>query len=348
MSSPLSPGGEVVSTIRRAVLLAGLGSLVVAVAFGLLMGKTLADPLRGLAQTARRMADGDLAARAPEARRDEIGSLARQFNSMAASLEASFRDLRAERDSLRRFIADASHELRTPITALATFNELLQGSAEADPAARREFLAESAAQLARLQWITSNLLDLSRLDAGIASLALGVHPAGDILQEAASGLRVLAAEKGVSLEVQAPSPPIPLACDRDRVVLALSNLFANAVKFTPAGGSVRAEVLPGGDPQEDAVIFRVRDTGCGIEPVDMPRIFERFFRGSNAPGEQPAGGSSGGVGLGLAIVQSVARAHGGSVSAHSSPGEGSTFDLVLPLGRATAAPPGRATAPPGA
>lgn len=338
MSSPLSPGGEVIATIRRAVLLAGIGSLVVAVAFGLLMGKTLADPLRALAQTARRMADGDLAARAPGSRRDEIGSLARQFNSMAESLEASFRDLRAERDSLRRFIADASHELRTPITALATFNELLQGSAADDPAARREFLEESAAQLARLQWITANLLDLSRLDAGIASLALGEHPAGDILQQAAAGLRVLAADKGVALEVRVPDPPATLSCDRDRVVLALSNLLANAVKFTPGGGAVRAEVLSSGEgPQSGSVTFRVSDTGCGIEPGDMPRIFERFFRGRNAAAEQQAGagapgaGAPGGVGLGLAIVQSVARAHGGSVAARSSPGEGSTFDLVLPV-----------------
>jgi signal transduction histidine kinase len=331
MSSPLSPSGEVLAVLRRAVLLAGIGSLVVAVAFGLLMGKTLTDPLRGLAQTARRMADGDLAARAPDRRRDEIGSLARQFNSMAASLETSFRDLRSERDSLRRFIADASHELRTPITALATFNELLQGSAAADPAAREEFLAESAAQLKRLEWITANLLDLSRLDAGIASLTMGEHSAGDILSEAAAGVRLLAAEKRVALEVRAPEVPLLLTCDRDRMVLAVLNLLSNAVKFTPAGGSVSASAVVEQGPQASAVLFRVRDTGPGIDPEDLPRIFERFFRGRNAGDDAPGReGPVGGVGLGLAIVQSVARAHGGSVTAHSAPGEGSTFDLAVP------------------
>ncbi len=244
------------------------------------MGKTLTDPLRGLAQAARRMADGDLAARAPDGRRDEIGGLARQFNSMAASLESSFRDLRAERDSLRRFVADASHELRTPITALSTFNELLQGSAAADPAAREEFLLESAAQLKRLEWITANLLDLSRLDAGIASLTMGEHSAQDILLEAAAGVRILAAEKGVLLEVRAGGAPLGLSCDRDRMVLAVSNLLSNAVKFTPPGGSVSAEAAveqgPGAAPSSFA---------CATPaPASTPPTSRGSSRGSSAAG----------------------------------------------------------------
>jgi signal transduction histidine kinase len=327
MASPLSPSGEVIATMRGAILLSGLGSLVVAVAFGLLMGKTIADPLRGLAQVARRMAGGDLAARASDARRDEIGGLARQFNSMAESLEGSFRDLRAERDSLRRFIADASHELRTPLTALATFNELLQGSAAEDAAVREEFLRESAAQLKRLEWITVNLLDLSRLDAGIASLDIGEHEAADILQEAAAGFRVLATEKGMGLELGLPASPLPLTCDRDRMVLALSNLIANSVKFTQPGGAVSAGV----GPVEGGVRFVVRDTGPGIDADELPRVFERFYRGRNAATHAAdASGGVEGAGLGLSIVQSVARAHGGQVRVESTPGVGSTFIVEIP------------------
>ncbi|MER3514529.1 MAG: two-component sensor histidine kinase, partial [Chloroflexota bacterium] len=111
-------------------------------------------------------ASGDLSTRAPVHGEDEIGQLARQFNQMAAHLEASFAQLSAERDALRRFIADASHELRTPITALQNFLDLVQGPAAEDPAARSEFLAESQKQVSRLEWITQNLLDLSRLEAG--------------------------------------------------------------------------------------------------------------------------------------------------------------------------------------
>ncbi|MGA2480501.1 MAG: HAMP domain-containing sensor histidine kinase, partial [Spirochaetia bacterium] len=315
VSSPLSLGGEALRPVRSAVALSGLGSLAIAIAVGLLIGRTISDPLRSLAGTARRMAQGDLTARAAGGRRDEIGQLARQFNGMAESLEGSFRDLRSERDSLKRFVADASHELRTPITALATFNELLQGSAAEDPAARNEFLRESQVQLARLQWITANLLDLSRLDAGIAGLSLGRHAAADILEAALAGHRAPAREKDITLSVAPVDPGLAVSCDRNRVEMALSNLVANAVKFTPAGGSVSVHAKA----RDGRAIFSVKDSGPGIATEDLPMIFERFYRGRGA--------GSDGAGLGLAIVQSVARAHGGTVSVQSTPGAGSTFTL---------------------
>jgi signal transduction histidine kinase len=323
MSSPLSLGGEVIGPMRNAVLLSGLGSLAIAVAVGLLIGKTLSDPLRSLAGTARSMADGDLSVRAPAARRDEIGQLARQFNAMAQNLEASFRDLRSERDSLKRFIADASHELRTPITALATFNELLQGSASDDAAARQEFLRESQAQLARLQWITANLLDLSRLDAGIASLTIGRHPAAEIVETAVKGAAALAQKKSVSLSIEKSDPGLLLDCDRGRVEMAVSNLVINAVKFVQERGSVSVRV----EAAHGRARFVVADNGPGIPQDEIPLIFERFYRGRQAAKD--------GAGLGLAIVQSVARAHGGTVEVQSAPGAGSVFTLVIPVGSST-------------
>jgi signal transduction histidine kinase len=319
VSSPLSLGGEALRPVRSAVALSGLGSLAIALAVGLFIGRTISDPLRSLAGTARRMAQGDLSARAASLRRDEIGQLSRQFNAMAESLEGSFRDLRSERDSLKRFVADASHELRTPITALATFNELLQGSAAEDPAARSEFLRESQQQLARLQWITSNLLDLSRLDAGIAGLSLGRHAAADIVEAAAAVHRAAAREKDISLSLAPVDGGLVVSCDRTRVEMALSNLVANAVKFSPPGGTVGI----GAEGRDGRAVFTVTDGGPGISAEDLPMIFERFYRGRAAAKE--------GAGLGLAIVQSVARAHGGSVSVQSRPGAGSTFTLEIPL-----------------
>jgi len=323
MSSPLSLGGQAIGPMRNAVLLSGLGSLAIAVAVGLLIGKTLSDPLRSLAGTARSMADGDLSARAPAGGLDEIGELARQFNAMAQSLEASFRDLRSERDSLKRFIADASHELRTPITALATFNELLQGSASEDAAARREFLRESQAQLARLQWITANLLDLSRLDAGIASLTMGRHSAADIVEAAVTGAAALAQKKGVSLSIEKGDPGLLLDCDRGRVEMAVSNLAINAVKFVQEHGSVSVRV----EDRDGQARFVVTDNGPGIPQEELPMIFDRFYRGRNTAND--------GAGLGLAIVQSVARAHGGTVEVQSAPGAGSVFTLVIPVRSST-------------
>ncbi len=323
LSGPLSLSGETLRPMRNAVYFSGLGSLVVALAVGLLFGRTISDPLRSLAATAHRMADGDLGARAASGRGDEIGALARQFNAMAESLEKSFRELRAERDSLKRFVADASHELRTPITALATFNELLQGSAARDEAARQEFLRESQAQLTRLQWITTNLLDLSRLDAGIASLTMGLHPAADMVQAAVKGAAALAQKKGVSLAIDSGDPGVRLECDRGRVEMAISNLVTNAVKFVQETGSVTVSV----QSAEGRVRFVVGDNGPGIPPEEIPVIFERFTRGNHPEND--------GAGLGLAIVQSVARAHGGTVGVKSVPGKGSVFTLELPAARST-------------
>ncbi len=320
MSSPLSLSKQALGPMRNSILLSGFGALVVAVIAGFLIGRTISDPLRSLAGTARTMARGDLSARAPTDRKDEIGDLARQFNGMAESLETSFRDLRAERDSLKRFVADASHELRTPITALATFNELLQGSAADDPAARQEFLRESQGQLARLQWITTNLLDLSRLDAGIAGLPVGRHAASDLVESAVAASRAEARRKDLALEISEADPSLVIMCDGQRVQIALSNLVANAVKFVQSGGRVLVHVSSG----HGLVKFSVQDNGPGISAEEQALIFDRFYRGKGAPGD--------GAGLGLAIARSVAQAHGGRVTVQSAPGIGSTFTLEIPVG----------------
>ncbi len=162
-----SPGGQALEAMRQALLLAGLGAAAIAVVAGLLVGRSLTAPLLALAESATRMSSGDLAVRAPEGGLGEIGQLSYQFNRMAERLQASFTAISTERDALRRFIADASHEMRTPITALRNFIELMQGPAAADAPAQEEFLAESHQQVQRLEWITQNLLDLSRMDAGL-------------------------------------------------------------------------------------------------------------------------------------------------------------------------------------
>jgi signal transduction histidine kinase len=309
---------EALGATRQAFLLAAAGATLVAVLVGLLVSRGLAAPVRELTVVAGKMSSGDLSVRAPVCGRSEIGQLAGQFNQMAERLEASFADLAAERDALRRFIADASHELRTPITALRNFNDLLQGAAADDPVARAEFLVESHTQLERLEWITRNLLDLSRFDAGLVALELMDHDAGEIIEAVVSALRPLAHEKGIDLLIWQPVLSIDLYCDRARVELALSNLLDNALKFTPSGG----QVAIGAEIRGSDVRIWVRDTGRGIDPVDLSHIFDRFYRGQ--------GSHADGSGLGLAIVQSIAQAHGGQVLVESEPDAGSLFTIKLP------------------
>jgi signal transduction histidine kinase len=315
-------GAEALATTQNAFVVAGLGAGLIAAVVGLVVGRGLTAPLNTLTAATTRMSSGDLSARAPVHSTDEIGQLAAQFNQMAAHLEASFAQLSAERDTLRRFIADASHELRTPITALRNFIDLMQGAAANDAAARAEFLVESQKQLTRLEWITSNLLDLSRLEAGLAALHLARHDVRELTNEVIAAFRPQAQDKGIALNVQLPPAPHEVQCDRARLEMALSNLIDNALKFTPSGGrvDVSAEV-------EGAVArWRVQDTGPGIGPADQPHIFERFYRGAH-PGRPGVEGS----GLGLAIVHSIVQAHGGRTWVESQPRHGSRFVVELPL-----------------
>ncbi|HEX3201131.1 MAG TPA: HAMP domain-containing sensor histidine kinase, partial [Actinomycetes bacterium] len=252
-----------------------------------------------------------------------------QFNAMAEKLEESVTIIRRDRDRSRDFLADVSHELRTPIAALLTFNELLKDQAGADPAARAEFLESSRVQLERLDWLAQNLLELSKLDSGLVLLDLRPEDLRASVEQAVEQSAATARRRGVDLTIDRPDTPIQIRHDPVRIGQVVANLVGNAIKFTPRGGRVRVEVRPeaGGSAS-----ITVADTGIGIEAAELPRIFDRFFRGSRAA---EARGS--GSGLGLAIVRSIVEMHGGTVSVESRPGAGSTFRVVLP---ASPRPPG--------
>jgi signal transduction histidine kinase len=308
---------EPLSAIRRALAIAAGASALLAIAVGLVMSRTLTSPIQNLAQAAAAMSSGDLTARAPVVGRDELAALARQFNQMADALHCSFEELAAERDTLRRFVADASHELRTPITALRTFNELLQGPAQHDRSARVEFLLESDAQIARLEWITRNLLDLSRWDGGMATLALADVEVGEVVTNAAAPFRALAQERQIELSVTAPEAPVVAEVDEQRLGMAVANLVDNAIKFTPSGGKVEVGVCPVGE----AVMIWVEDSGMGIGAEELPHIFERFYRSPRA--------TQNGSGLGLPIVERIIKAHGATILVESTEGRGSRFMITI-------------------
>jgi signal transduction histidine kinase len=310
-------GAETLATTQQAFLFAGVGTTLLAVLIGLFMGNRLAMPLRHLSSTASQMGEGNLAVRSSIHSQDEIGDLAGRLNQMAERLQTSFKQLEAERDALRRFIQDASHELRTPITALKNFNDLLLGPASGDAEVLTEFLTESQVQIDRLQWITQNLLNLSRIDAGLVQLECEDNDAGDLLMSASVPFKPLAADKGMQLIVNLPDPPLSVKCDSARMVLVLSNLVDNAIKYTAIGGQVEMSASQVGEK----VQFWVQDYGPGISEEDLPHIFERFYRGRNATGP--------GSGLGLSIVASLVQAHGGKVWAESEPGRGTKFIVEL-------------------
>lgn len=317
LSAGANISNQTLNTARRAFFLAGIASLLLACALGLWMGHRLTTPIVHLTQTTTRMSNGDLSVRASVSGNDEISELARQFNYMAEQLQNTFNQLAAERDALRRFIADASHELRTPITALRNYLDLLQSSAVKDQQIRDEFFAESQTQLDRLIWMTNNLLDLSRLDAGLIPLELASHDLHEMIEEVIHGFKSTIEERQMALLINVP-PSLSLYCDRHRMLMCLSNLFDNALRFTPQGGFIEI----GAQQEATQTTLWVRDSGPGIPTDDLPRIFERFYRGKNA--------SAYGSGLGLSIVQSIVKVHGGKVYAENHPEGGAKFTITLP------------------
>jgi signal transduction histidine kinase len=320
VSAPYTSRLTTLERVRSTLLFTGLLALVASLVVGIPAARRFTAPLARLRRASSRLAQGQLDERAPRSDIVEIDDLARQFNVMADRLSESLRLLEADRDRLREFVADVSHELRTPIAALRAFTEL-QGDGEVDEATRREFLDRSKEQISRLEWMSTNLLDLSRIDAGIFPLDMRPGDLRDPIRSVVEAHAELAEQRGVSLINEVPASPVILRFDRERIVQLLTNLVGNGLKFTPRGGEVRVELT---DVPEGATLV-VRDSGPGILAAELPHIFERFFRGTNV-GDARASGS----GLGLAIARSIVEMHGGEIEASSVVGAGSAFTVRLP------------------
>lgn len=333
-SNPLTDRAYVARQFVQTVIWVVLGALLLALVVGGILAQRLTGPLRVLRRAAVRMGEGNLSERVPEGQRmsqsgDEVAELTRQFNRMAARLEQSFATISADRDRLRQFVADVSHEVRTPLTALRTFNDLLRDGAGNDAATRDDFLSESARQIDRLDWLTHNLLDLSRLDAGLTPLALAPADLTATLREAVEANRPAATVRGITLEID--GAPLPVAHDPPRLLQALSNVVGNAVKFSPPGSTVRARTYT--DADTGNAVAEVRDEGPGIPQDEAPHVFDRFYRGrdANRAGE--------GSGLGLAIARAIVEAHGGAIAVVPMKGRGATMRITMPLSRAAAPAP---------
>jgi signal transduction histidine kinase len=270
-----------------------------AIGVALLTSQVLAhgmtSPLREMTAAARIMARGDYSRRVRATSRDEVGQLARAFNQMAADLDAADRQR-------RELIANVSHELRTPISALqAVLENLVDGVADPDTATLRTALAQTE----RLSRLVTELLDLSRIDAGVLRLDREEFAVADLLADVVAEAEVAAAaaERHVYF-VTAVAPVAATAyADRERLHQVVVNLLENAARHSPPGGTVTVDATAGAD---GGLTLVVADTGPGIAPAERYRVFERFTRGERATG--------GGTGLGLAIAQWVVELHGGTIA----------------------------------
>ena len=297
-----------VALIRRQILLSGGIALVVALLAGYLVARALSQRVGRLEQAARKVAAGDFSNPIRADSDDELGQLAAAFDDMQNQL--------ARLDRARKqFIASASHELRTPIFSLGGFLELLADE-ELDEETRRQFLDQLRGQVDRMRTLATELLDLSRLEAGALELRPEPTDVGQLAREVAGEFTPAAQRHSSRVRLDLPDEPIELECDPERVAQVLRILLDNALVHTPAGTGVRVSA----DRRNGHVRLEVSDLGLGIKRQNMPHIFEPFFTSN----EEPQG-----AGLGLAIARELAERMQGRLTVRSAPGS-TTFSLVLP------------------
>jgi two-component system OmpR family sensor kinase len=316
----LRPVEEAVNRLVRALALAGLLALAFASLVSWWVIRRGLRPVDRMVETAAAIAAGDLSRRVPDADPEtELGRLGTALNEMLGQIEAGIREREAAEARLRRFVADAAHELRTPLTSLRGYAELYRQGALPTHEAVGNAMGRIESEGARMARLVDDLLLLARTDQG---RALEREPVDlvRIAREAAGDFA--AADPGRPLMRDLEGTAV-VAGDPIRLRQAIDNLLANVRAHTPTGTPARVNVRRNGAWAE----VTVADEGPGIEPEDQPRIFERFWRGDPARGRTAAGGA----GLGLSIVDALVRAHGGTVAVDSSPGQGTTFTMRLPL-----------------
>jgi signal transduction histidine kinase len=329
--------------VLSAAFLFALGS---AALVGYLLSRQLVRRLERLGGAVEALAAGDLGQRVDEGRDDEVGQLARRFNTMAdrlastvAELDARTREAEFALAAKRELVANVSHELRTPLASISGHAEsLLMLGEGASPERREESLTVLHREARQLSHLVDDLFLLSTTESGGLPLTLREVNVGSVLGEVVAAFRPLARREGHITIVSDVEPDLPPAQgDRERIVQVLGNLVRNALRFTPEGGlvSLRAVRSPrtseGGSP--GVIVVTVEDTGAGIPTERLDRIFDRFYRGDDARDR-----ASGGAGLGLAIVRELVEAMGGTVSAASKVGEGSRLSFTLRIAPARTQP----------
>jgi two-component system sensor histidine kinase BaeS len=281
--------------------------------------------LSDLQHAARSLGEGVTTARAREGGHDEVASLAQTFNEMAGQLEERTRALENADRTRRQLLADVSHELSTPLAAIKGYVETLaMPDLGLDEPTRARYLGIVTEEAERLEHITGDLLDLARLEGGGGSLRMDQVSIQHLLERVHHRHERVVAERAITLDtIQAPAAELVYG-DPNRLEQALQNLVANAVRHTPDGGRVTVRA----DATDEAVTFAVEDTGPGIPPEHLPRIFDRFYKvDQSRTGTTLPSGS----GLGLSIVQAIVGRHDGRVSASNLPNGGARFEIVLPV-----------------
>lgn len=307
---------DFLNRMGRGLMFSAIGAGIVALLLGLALARTLTRPLRRLTAAIHAMAAGNLEQRVDITSHDEIGELAGAFNSMSTQLAHS-------NQARRQMTADIAHELRNPLMVMTGYIEALRDGVLRPTPERFDMMYEEAQHLQRL---VADLRTLSLADAGELALSPQVVDPFSLLMRVAEAYAPNAQKANITLAV-GPTVAVPtVKVDVERIVQVLANLVTNALRYTPAGGTITLGV----QAERDGVVLTVADTGEGIAPDVLPHVFDRFYRADTARSQN--GDESG---LGLAIVKSIVTSHGGTITVSSELGQGSTFAICLPAASTT-------------
>jgi signal transduction histidine kinase len=322
---PPAPQQSTIAIPREVALLLSLRSTVLLIVAAVLVAMVLFYParrrLRALEHAAQRLGEGDLGARAPQKGGDEIARLAAAFNRMAGELETRDAALRTS-DALRRqMMADVSHELKTPLTAMRGYVETLRMPEVVLDAERHDrYLETIDRETRRLERIVKDLLDLARYEGGGVVLQPRVFDIERLFENVAGRHERDAQTKGVAVRIHVDVHADQVVADPDRIEQAIENLVGNALRHTPAGGTITLSAAQA----EGAATLSVSDTGAGIAAEHLPHVFERFYKVDASRAAESTGS-----GLGLSITKAIVERHGGTIRVASQPGQ-TTFTVVLP------------------
>jgi two-component system, OmpR family, phosphate regulon sensor histidine kinase PhoR len=310
-----------VADIRSQILVAGIMTFLVVLIVSIFISRRISKPIVAIAQSVNRIRAGDLQTKIAIVAPKEIGEVAVAVNELVDKLNSDIVRLKKLEQMRSEFLGNVSHELRTPIFSMQGFLETLLDGAIDDPRVNRTFLSKALNQSRRLNSLLRDLIEISRIESGEMKLSFRYFDVNPFLDQVIADTRPIAESRGIALHVQHADGDPQAFGDKERLKQVLMNLIENAIKYNSAAGSVTVAVVQNG---AECVRLSVSDTGIGIPPEHIDRVFERFYRV-----DKERSHDAGGTGLGLAIVKHIVEAHGSKMEVVSTPGQGSRFSFDL-------------------